>query len=245
MTDCVAVCLTLLEHFSKSDSCQATHLKSYLNRSAFTRLAGPCLDTKGCKKHLATYNLSTDCAKFPFKNCGSCLKAVVLIFKYPPQNVKMWVVFGRERVYSWLMHKQLINGQPEYIMNILEISLLADKRIWVVLNTNCPIVESLDEGKTKQESLKWRDGMFEAFQSSRQMHFPVQRTQTKDCLLSNWIWFKVLSSDLIFRWILNSKIIINCWCISPFKRKCFVFWMQRACVRCNLWRCAHCLITWD
>ena len=77
--------------------------------------------------------------KIPFKNCGSCLKAVVLIFKYPPQNVKMWVVFGRERVYSWLMHKQLINGQPEYIMNILWIGLLADERVWVVLNTNCPI----------------------------------------------------------------------------------------------------------
>ena len=60
-------------------------------------------------------------------------------FKYPPQNVKMWVVFGRERVYSWLMHKQLINGQPEYIMNILWIGLLADERVWVVLNTNCPI----------------------------------------------------------------------------------------------------------
>ena len=129
MTDSVAVCLTLLGQFSKPDSCQATELKSYLNISAFTRLAGPRLDTKGCKKHLATYNLSTDCAKFPFKNCCSCLKAVILIFKYPPQNVKMWVVFGRERVYSCLMHKQLINGQPEYIMNIMEISLLADERV--------------------------------------------------------------------------------------------------------------------
>ena len=131
--------------------------------------------------------------KIPFKNCGSCLKAAILIFKYPPQNVKMWVVFGRERVYSCLMHKQLINGQPECIMNILWIGLLADERVWAVLNTNCPIVESLDEGKANQESLKWRDGMFEAFRSSRQMHFPVQRTQTKDCVLSNWIWFKVLS----------------------------------------------------
>ena len=84
---------------------------------------------KRLQKSLATYNLSTDCAKFLLKNCGSCLKAVVLIFKYPPQNVKMWVVFGRERVYSWLMHKQLINGQPEYIMNIMEISLLADERV--------------------------------------------------------------------------------------------------------------------
>ena len=84
---------------------------------------------KRLQKSLATYNLSTDCAKFTFKNCGSCLKAAILIFKYPPQNVKMWVVFGRERVYSWLMHKQLINGQPEYIMNIMEISLLADERV--------------------------------------------------------------------------------------------------------------------
>ena len=50
MTDCVAVCLTLLGQFSKPDSCQATELKSYLNISAFTRLAGPSLDTKGCKK---------------------------------------------------------------------------------------------------------------------------------------------------------------------------------------------------
>ena len=94
MTDCVAVCLTLLGQFSKPDSCQATHLKSYLNISAFTRLAGPRLDTKGCKKHLATYNLSTDCAKFPFKNCCSCLKAAILIFKYPPQNVKCELFLG-------------------------------------------------------------------------------------------------------------------------------------------------------
>ena len=60
-------------------------------------------------------------------------------FQISSSKCQMWVVFGRERVYSWLMHKQLINGQPEYIMNIMEISLLADERVWVVLNTNCPI----------------------------------------------------------------------------------------------------------
>ena len=154
---------------------------------------------------------------------------------------------GRESILGWCISSLLMgNLNTSWIYCELASWLMKGFELfWIQIVQFADEVESLDEGKTKQESLKWRDGMFEAFQSSRQMHFPVQRTQTKDCLLSNWIWFKVLSSDLIFRWIMNSKIIINCWCISPFKRKCFVFWMQRACVRCNLWRCAHCLITWD
>jgi hypothetical protein len=36
-------------------------------------------------------------------------------------------------------------------------------------------VEFLDEGKTKQWSLMWRDGMSDV--QSRQLHFPDQRNQ--------------------------------------------------------------------
>ena len=54
---------------------------------------------KRLQKSLATYNLSTDCAKFTFKNCGSCLKAVVLIFKYPPQCQNVGCFWAGESIF--------------------------------------------------------------------------------------------------------------------------------------------------